>query len=114
MAYAQGSVVLAPASCKGGRRPYLIVSNADRPFFGREYTVVVVTTKEREEATELPADGLAEGRLDHDPSFVNPWSLYVFQHADIDRRVAQVDEELMCEVVEGVHRFVQLDDGARA
>lgn len=112
MAFAQGSVVLASASFKGGRRPYLVVSNPDRPFFGREYTVAVVTTKEREEATELPADSLAEGRLDHDPSFVNPWSLHIFQHADIDRRVAQIDEELMCEVAKEIYRFVRFDGGA--
>lgn len=44
MAYAQGSVMLAPASFKGGLRPYLVLSNVDRPFFGEEYTVAVVTT----------------------------------------------------------------------
>lgn len=110
MAYAQGSVVLAPASFKGGRRPYLVVSNASRPYFGQEYTVTVVTTTEREEATELPSERLAEGRLTHDPSFVNPWSLHVFQHADVDRRVAQVDVELIEEVAGEIHRFVQLGE----
>jgi len=36
MAYAQGSVVLAPATFKSGIRPYLVVSNAERPFFGTD------------------------------------------------------------------------------
>lgn len=107
MAYAQGSVVLAPASFKGGRRPYLIVSNAHRPFLGEEYTVAVVTTRKHEDATELPGERLREGRLHHDPSFVNPWSLHVFQYEDIDRRVAQVEAELMGEVAEEVCRFVE-------
>lgn len=111
MAYAQGSVVLAPASFKGGRRPYLIVSNTDRPYFGDEYTVAVVTTREREEATELPADRLTEGRLHHDPSFVNPWSLHVFQHADVDRRVAQADDGLVRTVAEEICRFVEFRRG---
>lgn len=107
MAYARGSVVLAPASFKGGRRPYLVVSNPERPFFGREYTVAVITTRERDEAIELPTGRLEDGRLDHHPSFVNPWSLHVFQHEDVDRRVAQVDGELVDEVAEGIYRFVQ-------
>jgi mRNA-degrading endonuclease toxin of MazEF toxin-antitoxin module len=107
MAYAQGSVVLAPASFKGGRRPYLVVSNASRPYFGQEYTVAVITTKERDEATELPSERLAGGRLTYDPSFVNPWSLHVFQHADIYRRVAHVDDELIDEVANEIHRFVE-------
>lgn len=37
MAYAQGSVVLAPATFKTGIRPYLIVSNENRLFYGNRY-----------------------------------------------------------------------------
>jgi len=111
MAYAQGSVVLAPASFKGGRRPYLVVSNPERPYFGREYTVVVITTREREEAIELSVDRHSEGRLDHDPSFANPWSLHVFQHVDIDRRVAQAEDELVREVGESIYQFVEFCRG---
>ncbi|QSG07488.1 PemK/MazF family toxin [Halapricum desulfuricans] len=33
MAYAQGSLILAPATFKSGVRPYLVVSNRTRPFF---------------------------------------------------------------------------------
>ena len=44
MAYAQGGVVLAPATFKSGIRPYLIVSNRNRPFFGDRYTVAVITS----------------------------------------------------------------------
>jgi len=47
MAYAQGSVVLAPATFKSGVRPYLVVSNENRPFFGDRYTVAVITSTER-------------------------------------------------------------------
>ena len=107
MAYSQGSVVLAPASYKGGRRPYLVVSNTDRPLFGEEYTVAVITSTERDDATELSSGRLAEGRLAQDPSFVNPWSLHVFQHADVQRRVAQVDDELIEEVADEIRRFVE-------
>ena len=107
MAYAQGSVVLAQASFKSGLRPYLVVSNAERPFFGSEYTVAVVTTTAREAAVELTADSFSEGRLDRYPSYVNPWSLHVFQHADIDRRVGQLRERTVKAVADGIRRFVQ-------
>ena len=107
MAYAQGSVVLAPASFKRGLRPYLVVSNTERPFFGSEYTVAVITTTAREAAVELTADSFSEGRLDRYPSYVNPWSLHVFQHADVDRRVGQLRERTVEAVAAGIHRFVR-------
>jgi mRNA-degrading endonuclease toxin of MazEF toxin-antitoxin module len=109
MAFAQGSVVLAPASFKGGRRPYLVVSNEERPFFGDEYTVAVITTKERDRAVELTADSFVEGRLDRYPSYVNPWSLHVFQHEDIDRRVGSLGDAAMASVVDGICEFVRSD-----
>jgi mRNA interferase MazF len=107
MAYAQGSVVLAPASFKGGRRPYLVVSNEDRPFYGEEYTVAVITTKDRNQAIELSEGSFVEGRLDRYPSYVNPWSLHVFQHDDVDRRVGMLSESVMKDVADGIHEFVQ-------
>lgn len=107
MAYAQGSIVLAPASFKRGLRPYLVVSNDRRPFFGREYTVAVVTTSERDAAVEVTEDRLDAGRLKEYPSFVNPWSLHVFQHGDIERRVAQLDEDALEDVVRGIYEYVR-------
>jgi mRNA-degrading endonuclease toxin of MazEF toxin-antitoxin module len=107
MAYAQGSVVLAPASFRGGRRPYLVVSNADRPFFGEEYTVPVVTTTERKAAVELTAASFTEGRLDRYPSYVNPWSLHVFQHDAVDRRVGQLEESTLDAVADGIYEYVR-------
>lgn len=107
MAYAHGSVVLAPASFKRGLRPYLAVSNERRPYFGSEYTVAVITTHARSEAVELNPAQLSEGGLKVYPSYVNPWSLHVFQHDDIDRRVAQVDDRVLAKVADGISRFVE-------
>lgn len=107
MAYAQGSVVVGPASLRGGRRPYLVVSNRERPFFGDEYTVAVVTTKERDDAIELTTESFAAGTLDRTPSYVNPWSLHVFQHEEIDRRVAQLEEPVVGTVAERIYEFVR-------
>lgn len=109
MAYAQGSIILAPASFKRGLRPYLVVSNDRRPFFGREYTVAVITTSERDAAVELTEDRFDAGRLKEYPSFVNPWSLHVFKHGDVDRRVAQLEEETLANVATGVYEYVRPD-----
>ncbi|WP_136717050.1 type II toxin-antitoxin system PemK/MazF family toxin [Halorientalis salina] len=95
MAYAQGSVVLAPTTFKSGIRPYLVVSNANRPFFGDRYTVAVITSTERDEAVSLTRESLAEGELKTYPSYVSPWSLHVFPDQEITKRVAQVGEATM-------------------
>jgi len=95
MAYAQGSVVLAPATFKTGVRPYLVVSNQNRPFYGERYTVAVITSTERDAAVELLAASLSEGELKTYPSYVSPWSLHVFPHQEITKRVAQVETATM-------------------
>lgn len=107
MAYAHGSIVLAPASFKGGLRPYLVVSNESRPYFGEEYTVAVVTTRPRSEAVELLESGLTDGRLVEYPSYANPWSLHVVQHDEIERRVAQVSDEVVDEVADRAHETLR-------
>jgi mRNA-degrading endonuclease toxin of MazEF toxin-antitoxin module len=108
MAYAQGSVVLAPATFKGGIRPYLVVSNAERPFFGDRYTVAVVTSTERENAVALTAESLSEGELKTYPSYVSPWSLHVFPDQEITKRVAQVDEPTMAAVATGIRDLTRV------
>jgi mRNA-degrading endonuclease toxin of MazEF toxin-antitoxin module len=108
MAYAQGSIVLAPATFKSGSRPYLVVSNRNRPFYGERYTVAVVTSTERETAVELTAETLIEGELKTDPSYVSPWSLHVFPHQEVHKRVAQVDRETMEAVAETVQQLTEV------
>jgi mRNA-degrading endonuclease toxin of MazEF toxin-antitoxin module len=103
MAYAQGSVVLAPATFKTGVRPYLVVSNRNRPFYGERYTVAVITSTERETAVELRADALTEGELKTYPSYASPWSLHVFPDQEISKRVAQIDRETMDAVATTIH-----------
>lgn len=108
MAYAQGSVVLAPATFKSGIRPYLIVSNRNRPFFGDRYTVAVITSTERTEAVGLTESSLSEGELKTYPSYVSPWSLHVFPEQEITKRVAQVDEQTMGAVADTIHDLTRV------
>ncbi len=105
MGYAQGSVVLAPATFKSGVRPYLIVSNRNRPFFGDRYTVAVITSTERDTAVGLTENTLIEGDLKTYPSYVSPWSLHVFPDQEIVKRVAQVDDRTMQTVADKIHEL---------
>jgi len=108
MAYAQGSIVLAPATFKRGVRPYLVVSNQNRPFYGDRYTVAVITSTERQRAIELTASSLTEGELKTYPSYVSPWSLHVFPDQEIVKRVAQVDEKTMKTVAAEIHELTKV------
>jgi mRNA interferase MazF len=108
MAYAQGSVVLAPATFKSGVRPYLIVSNRNRPFHGDRYTVAVITSTEREMAVELGEGSIMEGELKTYPSYVSAWSLHVFPDQEILKRVAQVDEKTMRTVAETIRELTKV------
>lgn len=108
MAYSQGSVVIAPATFKSGRRPYLIVSNGNRPFQGDRYTVAVITSTERSAAVALDSDSLTEGQLKTYPSYVSPWSLHVFPHQEITKRVAQVEKDTLETIATRIHEFTKV------
>ena len=107
MAYAQGSIVLVSNPFGKGRRPVMITSNSERPFQGKQYTIAIVTTTERDEAVRLESDDLTEGALNVSLSFVNPWSLYEFEHSEIDKRVAQASEDVVQAVADGITQYVE-------
>lgn len=108
MAYAQGSLVLVKNPYANGLRPVLIVSNSDRPYQGKQYTVAIVTTTERDEAVGLADEDIVEGSLNVYPSFVDPWSLHEFEHGEVDRRVGRVSNDVVRAVADGIYRYVEL------
>jgi hypothetical protein len=110
MTYAQGSIVIADNPFAPGFRPFLVVSNSSRPYQGEEYTTAIVTTTERDTAVRFEADDLTEGGINEYPSFVNPWSLHVLQHEEVDRRVGQVSLSMIRAVIEGIARYVEPED----
>lgn len=107
MAYPHGSVVIVDDPYKRGRRPFLVVSNDTRPYFGEDYTLAVMTTTEFSEAVQLDADDVVKGRLDTHPSFIKPWSLHEFEHGEIHRRVAHVSDEILRDVATAAHGFME-------
>ena len=90
-----------------GLRPVMIVSNDERPYKGKQYTIAIVTTTSRDEAVRLEAGDITEGTINVFPSFVNPWSVHEFEHTEIDRRVAQVAADVVRAVADGVSWFVE-------
>ena len=109
MAYAQGSIIIADNPFASGYRPFLIVSNSSRPYQGDEYTTAIVTTTDRDAAVRFEGADLTEGAIDVYPSFANPWSLHVLAHDAIDRRVAQVSDDVIRAVAAGIARYVELE-----
>jgi mRNA-degrading endonuclease toxin of MazEF toxin-antitoxin module len=108
MAYPQGAIVISDNPFAPGYRPFLIVSNPSRPYHGDEYTTAIVTTTDREQAVRFEAANLTDGAIDVYPSFVNPWSLHVLAHDAIDRGVAQVSDDVIRAVADGITRYVEL------
>jgi len=107
MAFAQGAIVLIENPYADGLRPVMIVSNDERPYQGKQYTIAIVTTTDREEAVRLESSDITEGTINVYPSFVNPWSVHEFEHTEIDRRVAQVSANVVRAVADGVTRYVK-------
>ena len=74
----RGEVVLAkdPYTGKSGRRPFVIISNEEYPFYPHGYLGVPVTSQDKSntfEITEYDKDYINED-LHINPSYVNPWS----------------------------------------
>jgi hypothetical protein len=56
----------------------------------------------------LTVDSLTEGELKTYPSYVSPWSLHVFPHQEITKRVAQVDDSTMAIIADGIHELTRV------
>lgn len=107
MAYKHGSVVVAEDPYKPANRPFLVVSNSTRPYYGADYTLAVITTTGFEEAVQVNSNDVTEGHLNVYPSYVKPWSLHEFEHAEIDRRVAQVSDTILRQVADAAYGFMK-------
>lgn len=106
MAYTHGSVVLTTDPYKQGSRPFLVVSNDTRPYYGQDYTLAVMTTTEFDDAVELTADHVVKGRLRGYPAYIKPWSLHEFQHREIHKRVAHISEDIF-RVADAAYGFME-------
>jgi len=64
MAFPQGAIVIAEDPFGNTpKRPYLILSNDQLPFYDQKYFAVGITTSGRTEAIELTTYSVESGRL---------------------------------------------------
>lgn len=78
--FQRGDVVWHKAPFKEDKkRPFVIVSDASRPFHGEEYTVVALTTSPKEETIPLDSPDWLFGEMD-DQSHASPWFAFTIKH----------------------------------
>ena len=74
----RGEVVLAPDpySGKTGRRPFIIVSGTNYPFYPHGYLGIPVTSKDRDNTFQIYEYDMeyVNEELNIQPSYANPWS----------------------------------------
>lgn len=106
MSLGQGDVVVA-ADPFGHtpRRPYLVVSNATRPFQGADYLVAGITTTERVDGNRL-ADEFDVGGLDRESS-VSPWTVLTLRNDHVSKRVAVASTRVVEEAARSIVRYVE-------
>ena len=107
MAYAQGAVVVAADPFGvNPKRPYLILSNDNIPFFGEEYIAVAITTTARTEAIALTTDSFERGRLPR-TSYVCPWSVLTLKDWMITKQPAAVTDVTVDAVFQEMETYLQ-------
>lgn len=82
--YERGDVVWGPHPFELGvsSRPWLVVSNATRPFHGESYLVVTVTTTERRETVALQSGDWLDGGAPRQ-SYAAPWTVIQLSHHSV-------------------------------
>ena len=106
MSYGQGDVVVASDPFgHAPRRPYLVVSNASRPFQGEDYLVSGITTTRREGAIPLE-DEFDAGGLDRE-SYVSPWTVLTIRGDHVSKRVAVVSDQVVADTARSITSYVE-------
>jgi mRNA-degrading endonuclease toxin of MazEF toxin-antitoxin module len=90
--YTRGAVVKGPDLLGDhDHRPYVCLSDDSHPFQDEEALYAAVTTTRRAVAIPLGDDEFVSGGLPRE-SYVNPWTVVVIRHADIEKEEGRLDE----------------------
>ena len=109
MAYSQGAIVIAEDPFGNtSKRPYLVLSNDQVPFYGQEYIAVVITTTARTEAIELTANRFETGQLPR-TSHVSPWSVLTLKDWMITKQPAKTTDATVDEVRREMEGYIQTE-----
>lgn len=107
MTSSQGAIVVAEDPFgTSPKRPYLILSNDEVPFYGEEYVAAVITTTARSDAVELTADRYERGRLPR-TSYVSPWSVLTLEDWMITKQPAEATTSTVDEVRRELDTYLQ-------
>lgn len=105
--YPRGAVVVGPDLVgPRNRRPYVLVSTEDHPFYGEEYTAVPVTSTSRKAAIELTDRRFLEGGLPK-RSFAVPWNLVTLKHTVLSVHAGTLSEVTIESIVDEIVRYLR-------
>lgn len=98
--YTRGAVVKGP-DLLGGHdyRPYVCLSDDSHPFNDEEALYAAGTTTPRAVAIPLGESDFVTGGLPRE-SYVNPWTVVVIRHADIEKEEGRLVEETTEKIAE--------------
>ena len=108
MGYSHGSIVLLYDPYKDGVRPFFLISNSSRPYFGQQYTLAVISTQERGTAVRIEENDLVDGELNVYPSYINTWSLHEFEHSSVIAKIAQASDSIIDDAADSAYSFLEL------
>lgn len=109
MVYAQGAIVVAEDPFGNNpKRPYLILSNDQIPFYGQEYVAAVITTTARTEAIELTDSRFERGGLPR-TSYVSPWSVLTLKDWMVTKQPAEVTDSTVDEARQELDTYLQTE-----
>lgn len=96
----RGEVVLAkdPYNGKSGKRPFVIISDENYPFYPHGYLGIPVTTQDKSNTFQIHEYDKVKVKddLHVDPSYVNPWS--PSQVNDAGRTLLRLSEDF-CDIL---------------
>ncbi|MEE6210947.1 type II toxin-antitoxin system PemK/MazF family toxin [Salarchaeum sp. III] len=112
MEVSQGEVWWGPAPHKSSPayRPWLVVSDASRPFADVECIVVGMTTQDHPEGIGVPDAAWIRGGSRKD-AYVSPWYVATIKHSDLDNQQGELDQSLVADALDALHDYTSLADG---
>ncbi|WP_311171124.1 hypothetical protein [Halobellus ordinarius] len=104
--YTRGAVVKGP-DLLGDHdyRPYVCLSDDSHPFHGEEALYAAGTTTRRAVAIPLGDEDFVSGGLPQE-SYVNPWTVVVIRHADIENEEGRLVETTTEQIAEAAARYL--------
>jgi mRNA interferase MazF len=110
MNYLRGAVVTADDPFgRTPRRPYLIVSDDQHPFAGKQSLATGITTSDYEEAIPI-AGWITKGELTREAdSQAAPWAVVTLKNSNINKQVAQIEPSLVNTIVHAAIEYLGLD-----